>query len=395
MPRLLRLARAALAAAVLLAPPGRGQDGPRVELEGLAGGQGARGLGALEDVSDAGLAFVELVLARDGVLVREPFTLRLRFGFESGFFAANLVQLFQRELDVPAQLHAPWLAALEGALVLAGVEPAGGLRVALDEEVVLALPQREEQRGTRGYRVFELARTFVPTRTGELVFAAPLMRFAHATRFEDDFAEGRRALDRRDALVRGRGARLTVRALPEEGRPADFTGALGRFTLRAEAEPRELAAGQSLVLTVVIEVDGPLGDLAEVEEPRLHELAGFHLRGSLAERELRRLSVRYDLVPAGPAVRVIPPVRFAFFDTTPPAGYRTLTSEPIPITVRAASAEPVRAVASPQDAAPQPELPAIDSGAPPLLVLVLVLALAASLLALLAVLLRARRAPPA
>ncbi|NOT31623.1 MAG: hypothetical protein HOP15_14345 [Planctomycetes bacterium] len=295
------------------------------------------------------------------------------------------MQLFQRELDVPAQLHAPWLTALEGTLALAEVESAGGLRVALDEEVVLARALGEERRGTRDYRVFELARRFVPTRTGELALAAPLMRFAHATHFVDDFAEGRRALDRRDVLVRGRDARLTVRALPEQGRPAEFTGAVGRFTLRAEAEPRDLAAGTSLVLTVVIEADGPLGDLSEVEPPRLHDLAGFHERGSLVERAPGRLCVRYDLVPAGPAVRAVPPVLFAFFDITPPAGYRTLASEPIPITVRAARAEPVHDVAR-QDVAPPPSA---GSGPAPVLILASS-ALAVTLITLLIVRLRRR-----
>lgn len=313
------------------------QEEPRVTLEGLE--PDALASGSLVDESELGLAFVEIALERDTFLVREPFTLRLRFGFETGFLRANLIQLFQRELDVPVQVRAPWLEELEGALPLEAAEPPGSVRVVLGERVVLATPLAECRSGERTYQVFELAQRYLPTRAGQLVLEAPGMRFAQATRFEDDFVQGRLPLDRRDAFVRGQGARLAILPLPEEGRPAEFSGAIGRFTLRAEAEPRELVAGQSLALSLLIESEGALGDLSESEPPRLDALADFHVRGTLVEREPRRLRVRYDLVPAGPEVRAIPPIGFAFFDTTPPAGYRRLESEPIAITVKAAPVE--------------------------------------------------------
>lgn len=343
---------------LLLAPPalvlaaGRAtgaQDEPRVTLEGLE--PGGLAPASLEDVSALGLAFVEIALERDTVLVREPFTLRLRFGFEREFLRANLIQLFQRPLDVPAQLEAPWLEALEGALPLEEPEPVVGARVALGERLVLATPLAERRDGERTYAVFELAQRFLATRTGELELAAPRMRFAQATRFEDDFVQGRLPLDRRDVFVRGGGARLAVRTLPEEGRPEGFSGAIGRFTLSAAAEPRELVAGEGLALTLVIETDGTLGDLSDCEPPRLDALAGFHVRGTLVERAPRRLSARYDLVPEGPGVDAVPPLEFAYFDTTPPAGYRVLASTPIPITVRPAPAAPERSH-EPSEAAP-------------------------------------------
>jgi hypothetical protein len=171
------------------------------------------------------------------------------------------------------------------------------------------------------------------------------MRFAHATRFEDDFVQGRVPVDRKDVVVRGERARLVVLSLPEEGRPADFSGAIGRFSLSAGAEPRELASGEGLALEVVIQALDPHGDLSQASEPRLSDPGDFHVRGSLVEREAQRMLVRYDLVPRDPTVRAIPPVRFVFFDTTPPAGYRTLASEPIAITVRAQPPTPPPAAA--------------------------------------------------
>jgi len=340
-------------------------------------------LAALEDVTRAGLAFVELDLERDTLLVGEPFTLRVRFGLEDEFERTHLVQLFQRELDVPVQLFAPWLEELEGATALAWPEPAEGVRVALGERVVRAVPLPASARAGRTYRVFELARTFVPTRTGERDLAAPTLRFAQATRFQDDLVQGHVPLDRRDVFVRGAGARVVVRPLPEEGRPSDFSGAIGRFALRAGAEPRELEPGAELALTLVIEAVGELGDLSDVVAPKLDDLAGFHVRGSLVEREPRRMTVRYDLVPDGPEVRALPPVRFAYFDTTPPAGYRVLESEPIAIIVREGKAPAARAP-PPSSAAPEP----------PTLVAWLPLPVFALLMLAWIVIRRARRARP-
>lgn len=380
-----RLARPVLVLVATLGPQHAAalQEEPRPRLEGLAGAEGALQSAALEDVSALGLAFVELVLERDTVLVGEAFALHLRFGFEPEFLRSNLVQLFQRELDVPAQLFAPELEALDGALALPPGEPADGVRVALGESVVRALPRPERTLDGRRYREFELVRRFVATRPGELVLAAPRMRFAQATRFEDDFVQGRRALDRRDVLVRGRALRLAVQPLPEAGRPAEFSGAIGQFTLRVEAEPRELAAGESLALRVVVERQGELGDLSHCEAPRLDALAGFHLRGSLAEREPGRLTVRYDLVPADAGVRTLPPVRFVFFDPTPPAGYRTLASEPIALQVR-----PAARSAPDAPSAPSARDGTADSGK---WALALIGLAGLVLLALLAVQVRARR----
>jgi hypothetical protein len=261
------------------------------------------------------------------------------------------VQLFPRPLDVPAQVFVPALELLDGARFLDTGDVAGdpptGASFALGERITRATRAADEERAGRTYGVFEYERALAATRPGALVLSAPLLGFAYATSFGEDFVRGSVPLDRRDVLVRGRAARVTILPLPEEGRPPGFTGAVGRFAIRAAAEPRELEAGQSLKLTVVVEGEG---DLSQCEPPDLAGLDGFHLQGSLVERGAARLTVMHDLVARDASVRAVPPVQFAFFDTTPPAGYRTIETEPIPIVVRAPA---VRALpASTEDAGP-------------------------------------------
>jgi hypothetical protein len=283
-----------------------------------------------EDVTASGLAFVELGAARDTYLAGEAFRLRLRFGFERESLP-GLVQLFPRPLDLPAQVLAPGLEHLDGAHFLGAEEQEEGASFVLGERIARATRAADEERAGRVYAVFEYERALAATRPGELVLAAPLLGFAHATSFREDFVLGAVPLDRRHLSVHGRATSITILPLPEEGRPPEFTGAIGRFTLRASAEPRELVEGQSLKLTVVVEGEG---DLSRSEPPHPDGLAGFHLQGTLVERGPERLTAIHDLVARSTTVRAIPPLRFAFFETTPPAGYRTLATEPIPIVVR-------------------------------------------------------------
>lgn len=291
-----------------------------------------------KDQTAAGLAFVELVSERPGYVLGEPIELRLRFGFERGFLAQNLVQLFQRPLEVPAQVFAPAFEAHAGLVfeqaLADGVDPAAGASFALGERILRARALADETRAGRSFAVFELVRRARAVRPGTLELAAPVLGFAHATRFEDDFLHGKRALDREEALVRGATLELTILPPPEAERPAEYTGAVGRFRIEVTATPQDLVLGQALELRLRIESEQG-GALQAGMEPRLEGLAGFHVQGQLVESDAQGLTVRYELVPEAEGVFELPPVRFVHFDPTPPAGYRTLETQPIPLVVRA------------------------------------------------------------
>ena len=49
---------------------------------------------------------------------------------------------------------------------------------------------------------------------------------------------------------------LDVQPLPKEGRPDNFSGAIGQFTLRANASPKSVAAGEPVTLTISVEGRG-------------------------------------------------------------------------------------------------------------------------------------------
>jgi hypothetical protein len=290
--------------------------------------------GAL-DLSGEGLAFLELVTPGDEFFVGQVVPLRLRLGLEQTFLAENLLQLFARSLDVPVQLEAAWLDELPGARLLPGPDgpgPGAERSFALNERVVSAPAQEELRVGGQRFTVLVLERTLVPLREGELELSEARLHFAYATRFEDDFVHGRVARDRSSAFVRGAGRVLSIRALPEEGRPAGFGGAVGRFTLRATASAREVAVGESFKLELVLA--GP-GNLGHFPAPSL-DLAGFHVNGLIDELRGTERSITYDLEALEPGLEAIPPLALDYFDPDPPEGYRSVRTPPVPLRVRAA-----------------------------------------------------------
>jgi hypothetical protein len=279
-----------------------------------------------EDLTSRGVVVLEPASGRDTFVVGESFELALVLAIERTFLEEKLIQLFQRRLELPVQVQAPWLVALEGAELGPFAEPTEGARLALGEELVRARRLADEEREGRAFARFELARPCRATRVGALLLAAPVVRLAYAETFADDFLEGRVPRDRHDALVHGKARALTSLPPPEEGRPLDFSGAIGSFTFLARASRTELALGESV--TLELEVTGS-GDLSDALAPRLEGLAGLRILGELVEREPTRLVVRYDLAAEAPGTLTIPAQTYATFDLAPPAGYRTLTSAPV------------------------------------------------------------------
>lgn len=308
------------------------------------------------DATGEGLAFVETVAERTDFFVHEPIRVTLRFALDEELVSGRLVALFQQPMDVPVQVTAPWWEGVSHAnavavparmiaeeTLAAPVHPPTA-SFALGETIARATRVADRIEGDRRLRVFEVQRTLVATRAGELVLDAPSLRFAHATSFADDFLKGRVALDRRDAFVRGATLALTIRPLPDEQRPIEFTGAVGRFSVRAELRSHATAArtvaidvGESVQLLLHVLSDG---DLGHFDAPRLDGLADFRVNGMLDETVPGQRTFTYDLAPRSADVRAVPAIPFAFFDPAPPSGYRVVRTEAIPLVVRAQSSRP-------------------------------------------------------
>ena len=294
-------------------------------------------------------AFVEVGASVDACFVHEPVWIVLRFGVDARFFGSKVIQPFRRQLDVPAQIEAGWLDELPGAILLesgkTSLPGSGGERdrlsagaerfsFALNDDLEEAVRVTDRVVGGRTFNVFEIERRFLPTQAGKLTVSGPILRYSCATRFESDLFSGRVAVDRREATITGEGLTLTVRPLPDSGRPAGFSGAVGRFAVSSESGTHRVEAGG--IVQVVLQILGS-GNFGFFEPPQLDCLDGFHLYGRIEELGAEGLTVTYDLVPLGEEVKEVPAIPFVFFDAGPPARYRTVRTAAVPLDVMPSS----------------------------------------------------------
>ncbi len=128
---------------------------------------------------------------------------------------------------------------------------------------------------------------------------------------------------------------ILVKPVPSEGRPGDYRGAVGQFSIVTEASPTSVKVGDPITLHIGIEGAGPLDvvlappiesqqnlvrDFKVPDEP----LAGFVDRS----RKVFSTSLR----PLRSDVTEIPGIRFSYFDPDKET-FITVTSDPIAIQV--------------------------------------------------------------
>jgi hypothetical protein len=130
---------------------------------------------------------------------------------------------------------------------------------------------------------------------------------------------------------------INVKALPENGKPAGYAGAVGRFELKVTPSKTTLGTGESLELEVSVTGSGnmklfklprPVVPAAlEMYDPEHRENVSTPLSGMQG-----KVSDVYTIIPQFKGKFIIKPISFSFFD--PKLGvYRTVSSAPVTINV--------------------------------------------------------------
>lgn len=172
---------------------------------------------------------------------------------------------------------------------------------------------------------------------------------------------------------------LTIRPLPAA--PADFSGAVGQLALVSRVVPTSPAVGEPVTWTLELTGTGNWPDLAGLPEREVS--SDFSVVQPKSKRTMKdnslfegTLTEDVVLVPTKPGRYTLGPVKFTYFDTAAGA-YRTLTTEPVTITVAAGAAAPAAAAttggpvqfslnpAAPAGATPTVALPAAVPPVPP------------------------------
>lgn len=290
----------------------------RMEVDGREVLTQSMSVRVVEDFQGQELGYLEWVDAPTEVYEGQPFTVVLHFGWDyamSNFNHANLIL--------------PWWGQLPGTLEVAESSKAGKgrLDVSLNDNGVVRVQELGRRAvGGRDLRVFELRRTFVSTRTGSLSFPASHFEFGRVDR---GFFERRRQI----YYVAWPALELKVLSLPEEGRPFEFSGGVGRFKARASLDRRSLDLGESLKLTVEWTGSGNLEFFEAPDLGREEAFSGFRSYGATDRFYADRRVVVYDLAPKNAGVAEVPIVSLSVFD--PRSGsYGVVETSSIPIQIR-------------------------------------------------------------
>ncbi|MBN1518016.1 protein BatD [Candidatus Sumerlaeota bacterium] len=130
---------------------------------------------------------------------------------------------------------------------------------------------------------------------------------------------------------------IEIRPLPQDGRPENFSGAVGDFTIRAELDRDSVGLDEYAALRLIV---AGKGTLSTVQEPDLPAMPQFKQHGNLSREEVPRKNdpLRGEVVfeavlrPNEAGKLDIPPVAFTYFDPAKEQ-YRSTQSEPLTLNV--------------------------------------------------------------
>jgi len=130
---------------------------------------------------------------------------------------------------------------------------------------------------------------------------------------------------------------ISVRALPEAGKPADFSGAVGRFSFKVSPSKTNIKSGESLDLNVSVSGTGNLKlfslpkpivpSALEMYDPIHSEQVTTPLSGMTG-----KISDKYAIIPQYKGKYPIKPMTFTYFDLGSQR-YKTITSPEIMVNV--------------------------------------------------------------
>jgi tetratricopeptide (TPR) repeat protein len=286
---------------------------------------------AVEDLRGKDMGFVDVQTSAPRVYVNEPLRVRVACGIDKGLQIAVRGQTRTGQNVFDVEVRAPWLAALEGATALESPALGESWLILRDGEVQ-ETEYDEHERDGRTFHRFRFEKSFLPTTPGVLELSAATVAVQVVTGRPQVGLFGERIQGRTESIfLYGEPRRVEVLALPKEGRPADYSGGVGRFALSARLDKERVKVGNSVKLHLTIE------GIGNTERFAVPELApgGLHVLGKTEQRTRDRVEVTYDLTPLTAEVREVPPVAWSYFDTTPgKERYETLRTPALPLTVQ-------------------------------------------------------------
>ncbi|HEY3654087.1 MAG TPA: BatD family protein [Steroidobacteraceae bacterium] len=329
------------------ASAGHGQTPGSASGPGPQVGPGMRRADPIRMNSD-GSAFVRLRLAKHELYVGETVPVDIEVGMRDGLVASlnglptlngdefTLSKLSSDPQRTEEMIDGKSFTVLTWRSALAAVKP-GALSLMI--ETPLTVRMRDRTRPGAG-----------------LLGEAGLDDFFNDPVFQNFFS----ASTEKDVTVASKPADFTVLALPTRDRPANFSGAVGHFSISSDLSDRTAAAGDPVTLRM--HVSGT-GNFDRVTAPMLNDVdhwktyattSTFNAQDGIGYRGEK--TFEEPVIPMKPGELSLPPLTFSWFDPSTRRYVQARTSPP-PITVTAASTEKTVAGESAPPSKPSASIP--------------------------------------
>lgn len=215
------------------------------------------------------------------------------------------------------------------------------------------------------YYIYQTWTDFVPDRPGRLSFDEVAVGIKYPTRLTRDLFGKFRPASYRNLRARPKVQEIEVLSLPPNGRPANFTGAVGTYNITVIAEPTSVRVGDPITLTIEIRGDGPIETLPPPDlaaDPFLP--VSFRVPREKLAGEANGSRKRFTQVirAARANVTEIPAIEYPYFDPDLEL-YIVALSTPIPLVVAPAAeldAEALVEIAGVPSEQPTAELRVLD-----------------------------------
>ena len=130
---------------------------------------------------------------------------------------------------------------------------------------------------------------------------------------------------------------IEVLPFPEAGRPADFTGAVGQYSISAKADRNSAKTNETITLKLTI---SGTGNIKILDQPRVSFPEAFEVYDPKISENIDRGNDRISgsktfeflLIPRRAGQFTIPAVRFSYFDPQTKS-YRTVSTQPVALTI--------------------------------------------------------------
>jgi len=137
--------------------------------------------------------------------------------------------------------------------------------------------------------------------------------------------------------LRSNPIKIDVLPLPDRGKPVNFSGAVGTYSIAATVDKEQVKTNEAVALKIVISGSG---NVKIVPEPQLNLPADFEVYDPKITEKISRngaaisgsRTFEHVLIPRFPGHQTIKPISFSYFDITSKS-YKVLQTAPIDIQV--------------------------------------------------------------